>query len=206
MPKSLSLLEKQVNYVVSAPRHFVRLLMRTRLIFIKLLLDIEKSIDLVFQRCAILFMMILKYPKMKKSILSTPEFLQKKQSDDLGRQVEYLKGRKPEYNSFVCLEDIGSGINFKRKGLQRILDSCIQGTIGEVVIAHRDRLSRFGFELIKLFVETAGGTITVIDDEQHKSSEQELSEDLMSIVQIYSCRSMGKRRYSKIKTCEIEPQ
>ena len=78
----------------------------------------------------------------------------KKQSDDLGRQVEYLKGRKPEYNSFVCLEDIGSGINFNRKGLQRILDSCIQGTIGEVVIAHRDRLSRFGFELIKLFVET----------------------------------------------------
>ncbi len=77
MPKSLSLLEKQVNYVVSAPRHFVRLLMRTRLIFIGLLLDTEKSIDLVFQRCAILFMMIVKHPKMKKLILSTPEFLQK---------------------------------------------------------------------------------------------------------------------------------
>lgn len=128
----------------------------------------------------------------------------KKQHDDLNRQVEYLKSRKPEYDSFVCIEDIGSGINFKRKGLQRILDSCIQGTVGEVVVAHRDRLSRFGFELIKLFIEKAGGTITVVDDEKHKSSEQELSEDLMSIVQVYCCRSMGKRRYSKDKTCEVE--
>ncbi len=130
----------------------------------------------------------------------------KKQSEDLDRQVEYLKSRKPEYNSFICIEDVGSGINFKRKGLQRILDSCIQRTVGEVVVAHRDRLSRFGFELIKMFIEKAGGTITVIDDEKHKSSEQELSEDLMSIVQIYCCRSMGKRRYSKSKTCKIETQ
>ena len=91
MPKSLSLLEKQVNYVVSAPKHFVRLLMRTRLIFIKLLLDIEKSIDLVFQRCAILFMMILKYPKMKKSILSTPEFLQKNSLTTLVDKWNILK-------------------------------------------------------------------------------------------------------------------
>lgn len=119
----------------------------------------------------------------------------KKQLDDLSRQIKYIQQQKPEYSSYISISDIASGINFKRKGLQTILDSCIQGVIGEVIVAHRDRLSRFGFDLIKLIIEKAGGTITVIDDTQHKSTEQELAEDLLSIIHIYSCRQMGKRSY-----------
>lgn len=119
----------------------------------------------------------------------------KKQSNDLDRQFEYLRSKDPKYATYIPIKDIGSGINFKRKGLQTILDRCIQGTIGEIVVAHRDRLSRFGFDLIKLIVEKGGGVVTVIDDETHKSTEQELSEDLLSIVQIYCCKSMGSRRY-----------
>ena len=123
----------------------------------------------------------------------------KKQLDDLSRQIKYIQERNSEYSSYISISDIASGIwfiNHKRKGLQTILDSCIQGVIGEVIVAHRDRLSRFGFDLIKLIIEKAGGTITVIDDTQHKSTEQELTEDLLSIIHIYSCRQMGKRSYS----------
>ena len=94
----------------------------------------------------------------------------KKQLDDLSRQIKYIQQRNSEYSSYISISDIASGINFKRKGLQTILDSCIQGVIGEVIVAHRDRLSRFGFDLIKLIIEKAGGTITVIDDTQHKST------------------------------------
>jgi putative resolvase len=122
----------------------------------------------------------------------------KKQLDDLARQVEYVKNRRPEYASYTPISDVGSGINFKRKGLSTILDACLQGTIGEVVVAHRDRLSRFGFDLISLVIKKCGGTLTVLDDERNKSSEQELSEDLLSIVHIYSCRQMGRRSY-KVK-------
>lgn len=125
----------------------------------------------------------------------------KKQLDDLSRQIKYIQQRNPEYSSYISISDIASGINFKRKGLQTILDSCIQGIIGEVIVAHRDRLSRFGFDLIKLIIEKAGGTITVIDDTQHKSTEQELAEDLLSIIHIYSCGQMGKRSY-KTKQCK----
>jgi putative resolvase len=125
----------------------------------------------------------------------------KKQLDDLSRQIEYIQQRT-EYASYTVISDVASGINFKRKGLQTILDSCIQGTIGEVVVAHRDRLSRFGFDLIKLITEKAGGSITVLDDEQNKSTEQELAEDLLSIVHIYSCRQMGKRSYKGNKQLE----
>ena len=130
----------------------------------------------------------------------------KKQLDDLSRQVEYLQKRKPEYSSYTTISDIASGINFKRKGLQTILDSCIQGVIGEVVIAHRDRLSRFGFDLVKIIIEKAGGTITILDDEENKSSEQELAEDLLSIIHIYSCRQMGKRSYKIKQSKSIENQ
>jgi len=130
----------------------------------------------------------------------------KKQLDDLSRQTEYIQQSKPEYSSYTTISDIASGINFKRKGLQTILDSCIQGAIGEVVIAHRDRLSRFGFDLIKIIIEKAGGKITILDDEQNKSSEQELAEDLLSIIHIYSCRQMGKRSYKIKQSKSIENQ
>ena len=123
-----------------------------------------------------------------------------KQHDDLVRQLEYVRSKDPKYSTYTIVQDIGSGINFKKRGLQTILDSCFKRSIGEVVVAHRDRLCRFGFELVKTVIEKSGGTITVIDDQQHKSSEQELSEDLLSIVQIYSCKQMERRRYKKSKS------
>ena len=120
----------------------------------------------------------------------------KKQLEDLSRQIEYIQQRRPEeYASYTTLSDIGSGINFKRKGLQTILDACLHRTIGDVVVAHRDRLSRFAFDLIQCIIEKAGGILTILDDEHNKSTEQELAEDLLSIVHIYSCRQMGKRSY-----------
>ena len=125
----------------------------------------------------------------------------RKQMDDLSRQTEYLQSkRNGEFASFDIIQDIGSGINFKRKGFNTILDACVQGVIGTVVIAHRDRLCRFGFELIQSIIEKSGGNIIITDDEQHKSSEQELSEDLLSIVHIYSCRQMGKYKCSTIES------
>ena len=127
----------------------------------------------------------------------------KKQLDDLSRQIKYLQEKRPEYISYTALSDIASGINFKRKGLETILDSCIQGTIGELVIAHRDRLCRFGFDLINLFVTKSGGKITILDDEQNKSGEQELAEDLLSIIHIYSCKQMGRRSYKSKQETKI---
>lgn len=128
----------------------------------------------------------------------------KKQLDDLSRQISYIQEQRSEYSSFTVISDIASGINFERKGLSTILDSCVQGIIGEVIVAHRDRLSRFGFDLVKLIIEKSGGKVTVLDDERDKSSEQELAEDLLSIIHIFSCRQMGKRSYSSKRTKELE--
>lgn len=128
----------------------------------------------------------------------------KKQMDDLSRQVEYLS--RPEYSSYRVITDVASGINFKRKGLSTILDACLQKNIGEVVIAHRDRLCRFGYELVEQLVHRAGGKITVLDNSIDKTSEQELTEDLLSIIHVFSCRQMGKRSYANRKIQNIEDE
>lgn len=120
----------------------------------------------------------------------------KKQMDDLSRQVKYFD--RPEYTNYTIIQDIGSGINFKRKGLQTILESCLQRTIGEVVVAHRDRLCRFAFELIESIIQKAGGTLTILNNDNNISKQDELSQDLLSIIHIFNCRQMGKRSY-KIK-------
>ena len=126
----------------------------------------------------------------------------KKQVDDLSRQVDFL--RRPEYADYILIQDIGSGINFKRKGLTTILDSCLQGNIGEIVVAHKDRLCRFGYDLIEQMVHRAGGKITVLQDPENKTSEQELADDLLAIIHVFSCRQMEKRNYRREKSKDIK--
>jgi putative resolvase len=116
----------------------------------------------------------------------------KKQEEDLIRQIGQLRELYPNH---TLVEDIGSGTHWKRKGLQTILELAMQKRIGDLVVAHRDRLCRFGFELIEHIVKLGGGKLIVLDDHQQRSSEQELAEDILSIIHVYSCRHMGKRRY-----------
>ena len=94
------------------------------------------------------------------------------------------------------ISDIGSGINFKRSGLLQVLGSIKEGTISTVVVASKDRLARFGIELIEWMCQQYGTKILVLDSE-NSTPEKELGKDLMAIVQVYCCRWNGQRRYSK---------
>ena len=73
----------------------------------------------------------------------------------------------------------------------------MQGLIEEVVVAHRDRLCRFGFELIEFILKKSGVKLVVHNKQNAKSESDELAEDIMSIVHVFSCKQMGKRRYNK---------
>jgi putative resolvase len=117
----------------------------------------------------------------------------KKQLDDLERQCQYLVSRYPDYK---LITDCGSGINFKRKGLQTILERTMSGLVEEIVVAHKDRLCRFGFELIESICKFYNTKLIILDHEEHRSSEQELAEDILSIVTVFACKQMGKRKYS----------
>ena len=115
------------------------------------------------------------------------------QVKDLERQSEFLRSRYP---GSELITDIGSGLNFKRKGLKAILDRCLSGDKLCVVVADKDRLARFGFEIIKHVVEFNGGSIVVLSDE-NDSPEGELVKDLISITTVFSARIHGLRKYAK---------
>ena len=113
-----------------------------------------------------------------------------KQKEDLSRQIEYLK---KIYPSYTVIKDIGSGINFKRKGLNNLLAKTMQGLVGTVVVAHRDRLCRIAWEHFSWLFQFHGVHL-VVEDKQEYSPESELSDDLMSIVHVFSARHYGMRR------------
>ena len=114
------------------------------------------------------------------------------QKEDLERQVEYFRCKYPDYE---IIKDIGSGLNFKRKGFNTILDTAIKGDIGEVVVTHKDRLCRFGFELVLRIIESTNGKILVLDKEE-TSPEKELVNDILSIITVFSSRLYGLRSHS----------
>jgi predicted site-specific integrase-resolvase len=115
----------------------------------------------------------------------------KKQKNDLQNQIQYLQSKYPAH---TIVTDIGSGINWNRKGLQNILELVFANNVSEIVVAHKDRLCRFAFDLLEWIFVQHGVKVIVCDQENH-SPESELSEDLMSIIHIFSCKQNGKRRY-----------
>lgn len=116
-----------------------------------------------------------------------------KQRDDLDRQVAYMHSLYPNAE---LVRDIGSGLNFKRKGLQTILERLMRGDKFTLIVACRDRLCRFGFELFEFMVKQNGGKILVLSNPVH-CPESELTTDLLSIIHVFSCRMHGLRKYGK---------
>jgi len=115
------------------------------------------------------------------------------QKTDLEQQVNFLKSRYPDAE---IITDIGSGLNFKRKGLQTLLDRVLSNTIKLVVVAHKDRFCRFGFDIISWLCARQGTEILVLD-QKNLSPEREIVEDILAIVHVFGWRLYGLRKYKK---------
>lgn len=115
------------------------------------------------------------------------------QKDDLLRQKEYMTNKFPNH---TLIEDIGSGLNFNRKGLRKIIKLAISGQIEELVVAYKDRLTRFGFELIEdLIKEYSNGRILVLNQNKKIEPEEELIKDMLQIMNIFVAKINGLRKY-----------
>jgi predicted site-specific integrase-resolvase len=101
---------------------------------------------------------------------------------------------RSKFPTAEIIKDYGSGINFKRKGLQTLLERVMLGDKLRIIVAHRDRLARFGGEIIQFLVEQNGGEVVVLDKTVY-SPEEELRADLLAILHVFSCRMHGLRRY-----------
>lgn len=123
----------------------------------------------------------------------------KHQIPDLERQIQKLQTLYPTYE---VIKDVASGINFKRPGFLKLFQRAISRDFNEIVVAHRDRFTRFGFEFFEWLFQQFEISFVVLDNSNFKTPEQELSEDLLSIIHIFSCRQNGKRKY-KIQKNDI---
>ena len=131
--------------------------------------------------------------QINKKIIGYCRVSSHKQKDDLERQIEnvktymYAKGYQ-----FEIITDIGSGINYNKKGLNQIIDMVTNSEVEKIVVLYKDRLIRFGYELIENLCNKFGTIIEIIDNTE-KLEQQELVEDLVQIVTVFSCRLQGKR-------------
>ena len=116
-----------------------------------------------------------------------------KQRDDLERQIENMKlYLTAQGKPFEIISDIGSGIDYKKKGLKELMKRISQNKVDKVVVFYKDRLLRFGFELVEYIASLYDCDIEIIDHTE-KTEQQELVEDLVQIITVFSCKLQGKR-------------
>jgi len=116
-----------------------------------------------------------------------------KQKEDLIRQANYLKELYPNH---LLISEIGSGMNNKRAGFIKIIDLAIKGEINEVVVTYKDRLCRFGFELIENIIKKySNGKIKVLKNKK-SSVEEKMTEDILAIMNVYVAKINGIRSHS----------
>lgn len=125
-----------------------------------------------------------------------------KQSGDLERQVEDLQKAYPDH---IVIKDVASGVNFKRKGLQHLLELVLKGMVAQVAVAHRDRLARVGCDLLEFIFDKAGIKLVVlggVEDDQH-----DLADDLFAVTALFvasynGCRAAENRKRRKSEASE----
>ena len=118
------------------------------------------------------------------------------QKDDLQNQVEFLKQFCNAKGMIVnqCIEDFGSGLNYNRKKWNKLLDEVMENKIKTIVISNKDRFVRFGYDWFEKFCEKFNTKIMIVNNET-LSPNEELVQDIISILHVFSCRLYGLRKY-----------
>jgi putative resolvase len=118
------------------------------------------------------------------------------QKDDLERQKQLIHSYAKDkgYGEIQILSDVGSGLNENRKGFLRLLEMVAERKVSKVIIVYEDRLTRFGFETLRKMFQAFGTAIEVINSEE-KTPQEELVEDLITIVSHFAGKLYGMRSH-----------
>jgi predicted site-specific integrase-resolvase len=128
------------------------------------------------------------------------------QKEDLQRQIEFLEDKFP---GAEIIKDVGSGLNWKRSGFNSLLERVNQGNVKTVVVTYRDRLCRFGIELVEWIFKKADVKLLVLDRiDNEKNSSLELAEDLLAITTVFVARNNGIRagQYRRERSKKMEEE
>jgi len=116
------------------------------------------------------------------------------QKDDLQRQAHMLEMYCSSQGwSYEIIKDLGSGMNYHKRGLKNLLERIMHGQIGRLVLTHKDRLLRFGAELVFSLCATKKIEVVIINQGDEPSFEEELAKDVLEIITVFSARLYGSR-------------
>ena len=116
------------------------------------------------------------------------------QKDDLERQKQVLELYCARQGwTFEVIADLGSGMNYQKKGLKKLLEAIIDGQIGRLVITHKDRLLRFGAELVFVICEAKNVEVVILNQGEDTTFEEDLAQDVLEIITVFSARLYGSR-------------
>ena len=125
------------------------------------------------------------------------------QKEDLKRQAEILErycARKGW--RYELIQDLGSGMNYRKKGLKRLLEMILNRQVKRVVLTHKDRLLRFGAELVFALCEARHVEVVILNQGEESSFEEELVQDVLEIITVFSARLYGSRSHKNQKLVE----
>lgn len=120
------------------------------------------------------------------------------QKDDLKNQVKFLLDFSNAKGIIIdeIIEDIGSGLNYNRKKWNKLIEHCMENKIDSIMVTHKDRFIRFGYEWFERFLGKYDVKIIVVNNET-LSPNEELVQDIISILHVFSCKIYGMRKYKK---------
>lgn len=120
------------------------------------------------------------------------------QKDDLKNQIDFLRQFTNSKGIIIdeVIEDYGSGLNYNRKKWNKLIDECMLNEIDTIYITHKDRFIRFGYSWFERFLSKFNVKIIVVNNEA-LSPQEELVQDIVSILHVFSCRIYGMRKYKK---------
>lgn len=125
------------------------------------------------------------------------------QKDDLERQIQVLELYCAKQGwTFEIINDLGSGMNYHKKGLKQLLDDILNDKIGRLVLTHKDRLLHFGAELVFALCEARNVEVVIINQGENLSFEEELAQDVLEIITVFSARLYGSRSKKNKKLLE----
>ena len=120
------------------------------------------------------------------------------QKDDLKNQIEFLLNFTSSKGIIVdeIIEDIGSGLNYNHRKWNKLIEECMENKVDSIIVTHKDRFIRFGYDWFERFLSKYNVKIIVVNNEL-LSSKEELVQDIISILHVFSCRIYGLRKYKK---------
>jgi putative resolvase len=125
------------------------------------------------------------------------------QKADLERQCLTLSAHCESMGwEYKLVQDLGSGMNYRKKGLKKLIEAILEGDISRLVISHKDRLLRFGSELIFSICEHQGIEVVILNKSDDATFEEDLATDVLEIITVFSARLYGSRSHKNKKLLE----